>query len=234
MALAPVSATLLLLSSIVAAAPSGTASAEAVEVRVPIPCGRRFLVSQAHATGSHLHYDTHAWDFRMPEGEPVVAAKDGVVRLARGDSKTGGCGIEYAKDANYVVIDHGQGVETQYLHFWKVVVKPGDAVKAGQLIGYSGKTGWACGAHLHFKVARTQGPGWNNPSVPATLVGHGDPQAGDAVHGGRCGADEPYLASLPPSEEPAQGALAIVEAVEKKPADATAQQGGAGQSASGK
>jgi murein DD-endopeptidase MepM/ murein hydrolase activator NlpD len=181
----------LALAFSVAAAPEA-----APEVHVPFGCNRSFPVSQAHETGSHLNNDSFAWDFRMPEGVPITAAADGEIRLARGDSSSGGCGIEWAKDANYVVITHEGGLETQYLHFARVVVKAGARVKAGELIGYSGKTGWACGSHLHFKVARTVGEGWNNPSVPARVRGYGDPQAGDLIDAGACSEERPYLASL--------------------------------------
>src|SRR5688572_9586119 len=146
------------------------------EARVPFGCGLSFPVSQAHQVGIHLQHDTWAWDFRMPEGTPVVSAYEGVGRLAHGDSPTGGCESRFAPQANYVVVDHKNGLETQYLRFSKVVVRPGDRVKAGDLLGYSGRTGWACGAHLHFKVARAEGPGWNNPSVRARIEGHGDPE----------------------------------------------------------
>ena len=70
---------------------------------IPFACGQTFTVSQAHDTGSHLQNDTWAWDFRMPEGVPIVAAMDGTVRLARGDSTQGGCDPRYARFANYVV-----------------------------------------------------------------------------------------------------------------------------------
>jgi len=156
------------------------------EAGVPFGCGLTFPVSQAHQTGSHLQSDSWAWDFRMPEGTPVVAAREGVVRLARGDSSAGGCDARYAPLANYVVVDHGDGLETQYLHFRDVVVRPGDRVNAGDLLGFSGKTGWACGAHLHFKVARAAGPGWNNPSVPARIAGYGDPQVDAKVSAPAC------------------------------------------------
>jgi hypothetical protein len=121
--------------------------------------------------------DTWAWDFRMPSGVPIVAAAPGTVRLARGDSHTGGCDPSYASEANYVVITHPNGLETQYLHLESVVVSAGDVLKEGDLLGYSGKTGWACGSHLHFKVARPEGQAWNNPSVPARIKGYGDPIA---------------------------------------------------------
>src|SRR5687767_2835627 len=80
--------TLLLLSAAPAKPPSRDKPLP--EVGVPF-CGRAHTVSQGHHTGSHVHYDTWAWDFRMPQGTPVVAALDGVVRMARGDSTSGGC-----------------------------------------------------------------------------------------------------------------------------------------------
>jgi murein DD-endopeptidase MepM/ murein hydrolase activator NlpD len=188
----------------------------APEVEIPFACGRTFTVSQAHDTGSHLNNDTWAWDIRMPEGVPITAALDGVVRLARGDSTTGGCGIEYAKDANYVVVNHPGGLETQYLHFVKVVVKAGEVVKKGQLLGYSGKTGWACGSHLHFKVARTEGNGWNNPSVPAKVARYGDPQTGTELTSIECNDQQPYIASFdqPEPVTPA-GVAQLIQRVEK-------------------
>lgn len=157
-------------------------------MEVPFGCGERFPVSQAHNVGSHQHSDVWAWDFRMPEGTPVTAARDGVVRLARGDSQTGGCDESFAFDANYVVLSHPGGYETQYLHFSQVVVKPGDQVKAGDLLGYSGATGWACGAHLHFKVTRNSGSSWNNESIPARFVRYGDPQVDTVLAARACPA----------------------------------------------
>jgi len=154
---------------------------EPPEVGVPFGCGMSFPVSQTHKVGSHLGNDAWAWDFRMPEGTPVVAALDGVVRLARGDSEEGGCDPTLAHKANYVVIAHAGNLETQYLHFTTVSVVPGQPVRRGELLGYSGKTGWACGAHLHFKVATPVSAGWNNPSVEARLAGHGDPELESSV-----------------------------------------------------
>jgi len=132
--------------------------------------------------------DTWAWDFRMPSGVPIVAAGDGTVRLARGDSTSGGCDPSFAASANYVVIAHANGLETQYLHLEGVVVAPGDQVKEGDLLGYSGKTGWACGSHLHFKVARPEGTAWNNPSVPSRIKGYGDPSLESWVSAPQCDA----------------------------------------------
>jgi hypothetical protein len=164
--------TLLVLASVPVVS---SIPADMPEVGVPFACGRIYPVSQGHDTGSHKYNDTYAWDFRMPEGTPIVAARDGLVRMARGDSSEGGCDERFAAQANYVVISHSNGLETQYLHFSAVVVKSGEHVKQGQLLGFSGATGWSCGPHLHFKVASETGRGWNNPSVPARIVGYGDP-----------------------------------------------------------
>ena len=85
-------------------------------------------------------------DFRVPTGTPVAAMNDGTVLLARF--------LFY--DGNMVVIDHGQGFLTLYLHLSEFKVKEGDMVKRGQEIGLSGGTGRATGPHLHVAV-RWQG-----------------------------------------------------------------------------
>jgi murein DD-endopeptidase MepM/ murein hydrolase activator NlpD len=177
------------------------------EVQVPFGCGLSFRISQGHQVGSHLLNDAWAWDFRMPEGTPVVSAQDGVVKMARGDSSVGGCDLRFARFANYVVVSHEGGVETQYLHFRDVVVKAGDRVKAGDLLGYSGKTGWACGPHLHFKVARQAGPGWNNPSIPARIAGYGDPALETLVTAPACMAPRPDVVVTDRKQPPAPAAM---------------------------
>lgn len=85
-------------------------------------------------------------DFRVPEGTPVAAMNSGTVLLAR----------PLYFEGNFVVIDHGQGLLTLYLHLSEFRVKEGDAVKRGQIIGLSGGTGRATGPHLHVAV-RWQG-----------------------------------------------------------------------------
>jgi murein DD-endopeptidase MepM/ murein hydrolase activator NlpD len=168
------------------------------EVGIPFGCGMSFPVSQVHNIGSHVGNDTWAWDFRMPEGTPVVSALDGVVRLARGDSDEGGCDPAMARKANYVVIESAGNIETQYLHFSVVSVIPGQHVRRGDLLGYSGKTGWACGAHLHFKVATPTSAGWNNPSVEARLTGYGDPALEAWVSSPPCTAPLEVATHQPP------------------------------------
>src|SRR3982074_235923 len=92
-------------------------------------------------------------DFRVPSGTQVAAVNRGRVILARPLFFEGNC----------VVIDHGQGLLTLYLHLSKFSVKEGDNVDKGEPIGLSGGTGRATGPHLHLAV-RWQGV-YLNPQV---------------------------------------------------------------------
>jgi murein DD-endopeptidase MepM/ murein hydrolase activator NlpD len=85
-------------------------------------------------------------DFRVPAGTPIFAVNSGRVILAQPLFFEGNC----------VVIDHGQGLLTLYLHMSKFAVKEGDDVGKGQTLGLSGGTGRATGPHLHLAV-RWQG-----------------------------------------------------------------------------
>lgn len=160
--------------------------AETPVVDLPWPCGQSFVVSQAHHGSTHQGDDAYAWDFRMPEGTPVLASLSGTVRRVRGDSQRGGCDPLFSQDANYVVVAHEHRLETLYLHLSRVVVAVGQHVKKGQLLGYSGRTGFACGSHLHFKVANAASETWNNPSVEAQLRGHKHARAGHWLASPQC------------------------------------------------
>jgi murein DD-endopeptidase MepM/ murein hydrolase activator NlpD len=85
-------------------------------------------------------------DFRVPTGTPVAAVNNGTVILAQSLYFEGNC----------IVIDHGQGLLTLYLHLSEMRVKEGERVVKGQQIGLSGGTGRATGPHLHL-AARWQG-----------------------------------------------------------------------------
>ncbi len=88
-------------------------------------------------------------DYAAREGTPVVATADGVVEKAgRNDY---GYGIQ-------VVIDHGYGIKTRYAHLSKALVKPGDTVRRGQVIGLVGNTGKSVGEHLHYEVIKDGEP----------------------------------------------------------------------------
>jgi murein DD-endopeptidase MepM/ murein hydrolase activator NlpD len=104
--------------------------------------------------GMFSHKNKAALDFSMPEGTPVCAAREGVIYSYKDDSNEGGPFTNERK-ANYVIIKHSDGSFGCYWHLKQngVVVKKG-FVSKGQLIGYSGKTGFALRPHLHFAVKR--------------------------------------------------------------------------------
>ena len=81
-------------------------------------------------------------DLAAAEGTPVVAAFSGRVEIA---GWLGGYGL-------IVVISHGDTHETRYAHLSEVLVKPGQVVKQGNVIGLVGSTGMATGPHLHFEI----------------------------------------------------------------------------------
>ena len=79
-------------------------------------------------------------DIAAPEGTPIHAPADAVVSIA-GD---------YFLDGGFTLLDHGHGVSTCYLHQSKRMVKVGDKVARGQVIGLVGQTGRATGPHTHW------------------------------------------------------------------------------------
>lgn len=81
-------------------------------------------------------------DFRAKEGTRVMAMNRGVVRVAK----------SYRNYGKVVVIDHGLGLMTFYLHLSKIKVNEGELVKRGQIIGLSGQTGYVLSPHLHLSV----------------------------------------------------------------------------------
>lgn len=81
-------------------------------------------------------------DFRAAVGTPVYAMNSGVVRLSRNFTDYGGT----------IVIDHGFGLQTLYMHLSELGVKIGDKVEKGNFIGKSGQTGYAEAPHLHISI----------------------------------------------------------------------------------
>ena len=92
-------------------------------------------------------------DFAAEEGAEVYAVADGIVTTADYDAEKG----------NYVVLDHGGGLETEYQHLKSSLVSAGQSVVQGQVLGYVGSTGNSTGPHLHFEARQD--------SAPADLTG---------------------------------------------------------------
>lgn len=81
-------------------------------------------------------------DIGAPLGADVAATNDGVVRLT----------VDHVFSGRGVFVDHGLGFYSMYFHLSEILVKDGDLVKAGQIIGKVGATGRATGPHLHWGV----------------------------------------------------------------------------------
>jgi len=101
-----------------------------------------------------------AVDIAMPENTPVHAARAGIVMDIEEDFNQGGTDVEkYADKANHVRILHDDGTMALYAHLALagVRVASGARVRAGQLIGRSGNTGFSSGPHLHFVIQQNVG-----------------------------------------------------------------------------
>jgi len=105
-------------------------------------------------------------DIAASEGTPIKATASGTV-LDAGN---------FFFSGNMIYIDHGQGIISLYAHLSKILVKPGDVVKQGDIIGEVGQTGRVTGPHLHFAVYANQAlidpifmlPRDGNPVTPAS------------------------------------------------------------------
>ncbi len=164
-----------------------TQSGAAAPYLLPVPAGTEVLVFQgnssafSHTAGSKAQY---AWDFTVGATQfPVVAARAGTVIGMRSDS-TASCDNDSCwTEANFVLIDHGDDkTSALYLHLktGSVVVKVGQAVAQGTLLGNADSTGYSEGTHLHFMVEATPtirtAPGWWwSQSVPITFADAGRP-----------------------------------------------------------
>ncbi|NIX75485.1 M23 family metallopeptidase [Microvirga terricola] len=157
------------------------ALAQDISLRLPVACemGRTCFIQHYvdsdpspsvsdYRCGS-MTYDGHdGTDIRVPTmaaqkaGVNVIAAADGTVLRTRDGvadisvNERGKASVENTECGNGAVIDHGQGWETQYCHMAKgsIAVKPGDTIKAGDIIGRVGLSGMTEFPHLHFTVRK--------------------------------------------------------------------------------
>ena len=129
--------------------------------RLPWPEGLTFRISQA-ADGPRKTHTTpdslFAVDIPMPEGTPILAARDGVVIDTEADETDGGQTPDMLTKANSVRILHEDGTTATYAHLAHggVFVYAGQRVNAGARIGLAGSTGYSSGPHLHFAVQKLE------------------------------------------------------------------------------
>ena len=119
------------------------------------PVSNKDLKRMASGFGYRIdpHYKTRAFhagmDFTAPSGTAIYATGNG--KVARADNKAKGYG-------NHVRIDHGYGYVTLYAHMSKILVKIGQDVKRGDIIGLVGNTGKSVGPHCHYEVRKNGDP----------------------------------------------------------------------------
>ena len=120
---------------------------------LPFETNSSFTIYQGY-NGSFSHKNENSLDFTMPVGTPITAIREGVVVKLVESNNIACPEKECVKHNNYVIIYHPDGTFAEYTHLKKmgVEVNVGDKVTQGQLIGYSGNTGWSTGAHLHLMV----------------------------------------------------------------------------------
>lgn len=100
--------------------------------------------------GNRFHPILNIWrmhngvDLACAAETPIYASRSGVVTVASYQADGAG---------NYVQLDHGDGYRSIYMHMTRYIVKPGQTVTAGEVIGYVGSTGLSKGNHLHFGIS---------------------------------------------------------------------------------
>ncbi len=95
-------------------------------------------------------------DIAVPAGTPVLAPADGVVTLASDHP--------FTLEGNLLMVDHGMGLNSAFMHLSRIAVSSGQSVRRGQVIAWSGATGRVTGAHLHWSLK------WREAKIDPLLV----------------------------------------------------------------
>ncbi|WP_438733376.1 glucosaminidase domain-containing protein [Enterococcus sp. AZ128] len=133
------------------------AETEISEQGFAIPVENYTISSNYGARAGEFH---RGLDMAAAQGEPIYASKAGTVKIAEFHYSWG----------NYVAIEHEGGTTTLYAHQSQYVVKAGDQVEQGQIIGYVGSTGNSTGSHLHFEVCRDSSLSQDQLIDPASVL----------------------------------------------------------------
>jgi murein DD-endopeptidase MepM/ murein hydrolase activator NlpD len=120
---------------------------------LPVKGSKKALIIQGY-NGKYSHKGDYALDFRLKKGSIVCAAREGIVHKVEDQFKKGGPNKKYLSKGNYIIIKHSDGTYAAYWHlgYKGVVVKVGETVQKGDIIGFSGNTGYSSWPHLHFDV----------------------------------------------------------------------------------
>ena len=135
---------------------------------LPYAAGTTYKVTQGyHGSFSHQGPDEFSTDWKMPEGTPVHAAREGVVISVKDDSDKGGSHRKFEDCANMVTVQHPDGTMAHYCHLapHSARVRVGQKIRAGDLLAASGNTGFTSGPHLHFAVFRAHN-GYGRETIP--------------------------------------------------------------------
>lgn len=139
-------------------------------IRITQQFGRTADSGRLYASGTH-----NGVDFAASIGTPVKAALAGSVAATGNTDAIPGC-YSYGK---WVLLKHANGLSTLYAHLSQINVTEGATVSTGQVIGYSGSTGYATGPHLHFTVYASgavqvrplrSGKGCNSAVMPVSAM----------------------------------------------------------------
>ncbi len=176
--------------------------------RVPAPAryalpfaGRRKLIQGPGGSFSHFEgsQSEEAYDWAMPEGTKIHAARAGTVVGVRQDCSLGGPDKVFWNDYNYVIVRHDDGTFAEYDHLVEngARVRVGEKVAQGQPLGLSGNTGYSSAPHLHFAVFYTR-DGKTRVTLPVEFTGDADAPRAEAET-----ADEPRADAVPADPPPA-------------------------------
>ena len=145
----------------------------------PFPMSQSFKGEASHSSHIQAYY---AVDIVVPENTPIVAVKSGRVMDVERNFSRSGWSEEYADEANYVRVLHDDDTMAVYAHLRAdgIEVVPGQHIKTGQILAYSGNTGFSTGPHLHFSLQINSNKLLQ--SIPFQFVGVGrEPVVGDLI-----------------------------------------------------
>jgi murein DD-endopeptidase MepM/ murein hydrolase activator NlpD len=139
-------------------------------------------LSEGNNGPTHRGRMTYAYDLATHIGTPVYAMRGGQVMAVQDKYPDTGGGQDKIARFNYAMIEHDGGYRSVYVHLQQKFVsltqiKVGDRIDKGQLIGYSGNSGWSSGPHLHIEIQRPGSKLTFTQTIPFAIAGVCEPGA---------------------------------------------------------